>query len=47
MEHKHYTLEEMEQYLHRIIMARGNHPLLLAEIMLLQAIEMLRSQSAT
>jgi hypothetical protein len=47
VEEQHYTLDEMEQYVQRVCLIRGNHPPLLAELMLMQALEMLRSQSAT
>jgi hypothetical protein len=47
VEPKHYTLEEMERYVRLIIDGFSNLQPTLAEIMLKQAVEMLRSQSAT
>jgi hypothetical protein len=44
---KSWTLDEMEKHLHWINQLRGNHPLNTSEAMLEQALNMLRSQSAT
>jgi hypothetical protein len=46
VEHKSYTLEEMERYVEQMVNWKLGPPLL-AEKMLKQAVEMLRSQSAT
>jgi hypothetical protein len=47
VEEKHYTLDEMEQYIERMNLLRGTVPFSCGDEMLQQAVEMLRSQSAT
>jgi hypothetical protein len=43
---RHYTLQEMERYIETIIKASPYQPLL-SELMLMQAVAMVKGQSAT